>query len=52
MFVNNERFQKLITEEDTIFSMIRVNFYFLNLFHKKLTTQMGDFESPFCAQTQ
>jgi len=43
MFVNNERFQKLITEEDNIFSMIRVNFYFLNLFHKQLTTQIGDF---------
>ena len=32
MFVNNERLQKLITEEDHLFSMMRVNFYFLNLF--------------------
>ena len=30
MFVNNDRFQKLKTEY--LFSMIRVNFYFHNLF--------------------
>ena len=32
MFVNNEILQKPITEKDYVFSMIIVNFYFLNLF--------------------